>query len=264
MRLLYEDLTYTVRGCIFDVYNILGTGLDEECYHIALVERLKELDIPFQSKVPKYVVHRGKRVHKFIIDLIIDEQVILELKHISTDFIPLNYLQIISYLKCWEKDLGLLVNFGLPSAAIKRIVYTEKKWQLYEDYDSILDLIRPEDKVTLRRIRAAILDVVEIHGLGYHESVYQAILLEEFEYKNIDYVPQKYIPIYFRENIIREFELKYPFIADKILCGIVAIKDETFLDAARIKTYLKKMNLDYGLLIHFGKNKLEIIGISSK
>lgn len=34
-------------------------------------------------------------------------------------------MQIIHYLKCWQKDLGLLVNFGTPKVNIKRIVWHE-------------------------------------------------------------------------------------------------------------------------------------------
>lgn len=82
MELLHKELTYPLRGCFFDVHNSLGNGLDEESYQLALEMRLKKSNISFESKVAKFIKHRGIRIHKFIPDLIIENKIILELKNI--------------------------------------------------------------------------------------------------------------------------------------------------------------------------------------
>ncbi|MEM6318434.1 MAG: GxxExxY protein [Bacteroidota bacterium] len=124
MRLLYEELTFVVRGYIYEVSNELGVGYDEHSYQLALEEKLRENNIPFKSQVHGYVCHKGVKAQEFIADLIVDDVIILELKNIETGFHPNHVFQLLSYLKHWKKQLGLLVNFGLPKAKIQRVPFT--------------------------------------------------------------------------------------------------------------------------------------------
>lgn len=178
MGMLFEELTYLIRGCIFDVHNTLGTGYDEESYHLALEKRLIEENIPFQSKVTKYIANRGKKIHKFEADLIIDNKVILELKSIQNNFHDAHYQQILSYLKCWRLEIGFLVNFGLPKVNLKRIIYTPKLPELIEDYNYIKEAINPTNKLQLKLTRNAILSIFNTHGVGYEASIYKKLLIE--------------------------------------------------------------------------------------
>lgn len=47
-KLIYADLTYRVRGAIFNVYNELGHGHKEQVYQKALAKELEENNIPFK------------------------------------------------------------------------------------------------------------------------------------------------------------------------------------------------------------------------
>lgn len=166
MGLIYEDLTYELRRCIYDVHNALGTGYDEETYHQAMKRRLAKDGIPFRTKEKRFVELHDEGVHEFELDLIVYDKIILELKSLQSDFLQTNFVQIISYLKLWQKRLGLLVNFGLPKVKIKRIPFTKKEKKISEDYDYIKELITPENRKYLQSVREAILSVFEIHGLG--------------------------------------------------------------------------------------------------
>jgi len=264
MSLLYEKLTYRIQGCIYDIHNELGTGYDEESYHLALTYKLREENIPFESKVIGYLEHCGSRCHKFVPDLIINDKVILELKNIQTNFHPSHYLQILSYLKYWKKKIGFLVNFGLPKVNSKRVIFKEKQGEFIEDYQHIRTLITPENREVLKKVRAAILKIFEIYGLGYNETIYKKLLFAEFSAEGINYAPSTFIPLKYKEIGIRNFEMKMPLISNQFICGIVALEDGINYDLIRIQTYLKDLNLPFGLLIHFGKEKLEIYGISKR
>ena len=74
MILLHKQLAYELNGCFYHVQNEVGLGFDEETYHFTLEEYLQQKNISFKSKVTSYLEHRGKRVHKFIADLIIEEE----------------------------------------------------------------------------------------------------------------------------------------------------------------------------------------------
>ena len=43
---MYANLTYKIRGAIFNVYNTLGPGHKEQVYQKALAKELKETGIP--------------------------------------------------------------------------------------------------------------------------------------------------------------------------------------------------------------------------
>jgi len=259
--LLYEELTYTIQGCIFDVHNLLGTGYDEESYHLALEIRLAEENIPFQSKVIKYVEHRGKKVHKFVADFIIDNCVILELKCIQNNFHSAHYSQILSYLKCWQMEIGFLVNFGLPRVNIKRVIYTPKTPKLIEDYDNIQGLVNSSNRLLLKILRKAILSIFDIHGIGYEAAIYEKILVEELAFQKLPLNTDTIIPIKYHDQLLRQFELKMPVINNQIICNTIALKEHINNDLMKLKTYLKVLDLPLGLLVHFGKASLEIHGV---
>ena len=262
MRLLHEDLTFAVRGCIFDVHNQLKTGLDEESYHLALERRLKKSNIEFQSKPSFILEHRGKLVHKFIPDLVVADRLILELKNIRTEFTTANHLQILSYLKFSKKELGLLVNFGLLKAKIKRIPFFEKELILFEDYSAIENLIHADDEAYFDVARTAILNIFHIHGLSYDYPIYQKLFQVELAYLEIPFISSVLFPVEFDNQLLRKVELKMPLIADKIFCLITAGQPDLLVQKATMRNYLTKMNIPIGLIANFGKDKLEIIGIS--
>jgi GxxExxY protein len=262
MALLYQELTRELRRCVFDVHNALGTGYDEETYQQGMIIRLEKSGFTLRSQEIRFVEHRGEKVGEFKLDLIADDKVILELKSLQSDFLQPNFVQIISYLKLWQKQLGLLINFGLPKAKIKRIPFTEKEKKKTENYDYIKDILAPADREHLRNLREAILTVFDMHGLGYGESICQDLVLAELRYKEIKYAPKTIIPVEYEGRIIRNFEMNLPVVEGRIILMITALqKHIEFYDIAKIQTYLKALNLQIGLLVNFGKKELQITGV---
>ena len=68
------------------------------------------------------VDYNGQRLGNQRIDLLVDEEVILEIKA-CTKIIPIHRDQVISYLKTANKKLGLIFNFGRSKLEIKRVVH---------------------------------------------------------------------------------------------------------------------------------------------
>lgn len=66
-----------------------------------------------QVKVPLY--YKGENTGKeFFIDILIENEIILELKAIE-GLLPVHEAQLISYLKLANKRMGFLINFNVPS-----------------------------------------------------------------------------------------------------------------------------------------------------
>jgi GxxExxY protein len=70
------------------------------------------LDVQQQVRLPLY--YKGQLTKKFfVIDLLIENEVILELKAVDK-VLPVYEHQLMTYLKLTQKNLGLLINFNVP------------------------------------------------------------------------------------------------------------------------------------------------------
>ncbi len=119
---VYNALTEKIIKCCIDVHKELGPGLMESIYEICLIEELKDNGFNVQNQVELPVYFKGKKLNKnFIVDLIIEDEIIIELKSIEI-ILPVHEAQLVSYLKLSNKKLGLLINFNVPllTQGIKR------------------------------------------------------------------------------------------------------------------------------------------------
>lgn len=122
-QLLYEDLTYKIRGAIFDVHKSLGPGHKELVYQKALAKEFVLRRIPFVREKVLNVVYKGEKVGIYKPDFIIDEKVIIEIK--AVPFLPHDAeVQLSYYLRGTNYKLGLLVNFGSKRVDIRRRIYS--------------------------------------------------------------------------------------------------------------------------------------------
>ena len=119
-----NEISYKIRGAIFDVYNALGPGLLESIYQEALAYQLRKdgLDVKEQVLVPVY--YDGQKLSNDLrLDMLVENKVVVELKSV-TELQPVHYKQLKSYIVLAHKKLGLLVNFTTDNinSSIKRIV----------------------------------------------------------------------------------------------------------------------------------------------
>ena len=119
-----NELTYEIRGAIFDVYNELGPGLLESVYEEALTFELKERGLKVSRQVEVPIIYKGNELHTTLRpDLLVNNQVIVELKSVE-EMKPVFAKQLLTYLKLMDKRVGLLVNFNTSNLreSIKRIM----------------------------------------------------------------------------------------------------------------------------------------------
>ena len=107
-----NELTYQIRGAIWDVYNDLGPGLLESVYEEALCYELEQrgFKVERQKQVP--VMYKGNLLKTDLrLDILVEDMIIIELKSVE-ELKPVFYKQTKTYLKLMDKHIGLLVNFG--------------------------------------------------------------------------------------------------------------------------------------------------------
>jgi GxxExxY protein len=107
-----NEITYKTRGAIFAVFNELGPGLLESVYEAALTYELNTLGLKVRNQVPVPVVYKEVKLDiGFRLDLIVEEQVIIEIKSVEIMH-NVHKKQLLTYLRLSNKKLGLLVNFN--------------------------------------------------------------------------------------------------------------------------------------------------------
>lgn len=127
-KLLYEKLSYDIRGALIEVRKTFGSGHKEIVYGNAIAEELESRGITFEREkaVKIFSPKSGKVVGNYRPDFIIEEKIVLEIK--AVDFVPKNFIdQLHSYLRNSEYQLGFFVNFKSPKLYIKRIIYTNDR-----------------------------------------------------------------------------------------------------------------------------------------
>ena len=114
-----DNLTCSVIGCAYTVYNILRFGFLESVYEKSLLIELHKQDIPACSQKPIRVHYSGQIVGDFYADILIEDQLIIELKSV-TKLSATHEVQLVNYLHATGIEDGLLINFGPEFIEIKR------------------------------------------------------------------------------------------------------------------------------------------------
>ena len=116
-----EEITYKINGAVFEVNRQLGSGFLEKVYENALLIELRERGLKAESQVPIHVTYKGNLVGDYLADIVVQDQVILEIKAIES-LAKIHEAQILNYLKATGYKIGLLINFTHPKAVIKRYI----------------------------------------------------------------------------------------------------------------------------------------------
>ena len=122
--ILYKEESYKIIGACMKVHRELGSGFLEAVYEEALRKEFDNFGIPFDCQVKLNIFYDGEQLNKFYrADFICYDKIILEVKSVTQ--IPNSfYAQLKNYLAATKMELGMLINFGLPSLHYKRIINT--------------------------------------------------------------------------------------------------------------------------------------------
>jgi GxxExxY protein len=117
-----NEITYAIRGAVFEVNKVLGHEFLEKVYENALMLELQLRGLRAKSQVPLKVFYKDKIVGEYIADILVENKVVVELKAIEK-LEKVHEAQLLNYLKGTGMKVGLLVNMKYPKAEIKRMVF---------------------------------------------------------------------------------------------------------------------------------------------
>ncbi len=121
-KILYKKLSYEIIDAAMQIHNALGPGFTERIYEEALCLEFRNKGLQCERQKRIDVKYRDAKVGEYVLDLVIDGKVLLELKAAS-EHNPIFDAQVHSYLKATGLRLGILINFGTRKLTFKRIVH---------------------------------------------------------------------------------------------------------------------------------------------
>ena len=119
-----NEITYQIRGAIYDVYKNLGPGLLESVYEEVLAFEIQQrgLKVDRQKQVP--IIYKGNTLKTELrLDILVEDRVVVELKSVE-EMKSVFYKQLLTYLRLMNLHVGLLVNFNTDNIleSIERVV----------------------------------------------------------------------------------------------------------------------------------------------
>lgn len=258
-KLLHAELTHTIIGAGMDVHSALGPGWDEMDYHFAMLDALAERGVKTESHLRGSLMHRGHYVDRFELDIIVENKVVLEMKHIRTNFAPEHYAQLINYLKFWQKDLGMLLNFGLERLRFKRVPYSQNQGSLA--FAGVWDEVEGAAPKRAERFLSVCRSILLEHGVGYGETTSGKLLAVACVDAGFDVqVPTACLK--YKCTVLGTREVDGFLLDNSMLVKISALQDRTTAsDMARLMSYMRQLNITYGALVNFGRSELCIRGV---
>lgn len=118
---VFDELSGEVISCALDVHRELGPGLVEKAYRNALRIALADAGLGYVGESRIAVRNRGADVGTHQLDLLINGELIVELKAVKC-LTEIHYAQLRSYLRAANLRVGLLFNFNAPKLEVRRLV----------------------------------------------------------------------------------------------------------------------------------------------
>jgi GxxExxY protein len=122
-RFKYADVTQKVIGAAFEVHKFLGNGFQEVIYQRALAYEMGVAGLSFAREIEQPIFYKDlpEPIGTRRADFVVEDKVLVELKAVI-QLEDVHLAQALNYLKVYQLEVGLLINFGSRSLTFKRLV----------------------------------------------------------------------------------------------------------------------------------------------
>lgn len=114
----------------------------------------------------------------------------------------------------------------------------------------------PDRDLTATIINAAI-EVHKALGPGFLESIYEEALCIELSIRNVPFERQKTIHVPYKGRLVGEHRLDL-LVAGRVVVELKAIKDFEPIHFTIVRSYMKAVGVDSGLLLNFATMPLTV------
>jgi len=122
-----KDITEKIIGASFEVHKFLGNGFQEVIYQRALTYEFRKAGLDFAREIEQNIYYKDleEPIGTRRADFVVERKVLVELKALAK-LEDVHMAQALNYLKAYQLEIGLLINFGSKSLEFKRLILSQK------------------------------------------------------------------------------------------------------------------------------------------
>ena len=125
-KLIEDELTRSVIGAFYEVYNELGFGFLEHPCSLAMDRELQSRGHTVMREFPATIKFKGHDLCEQRLDMVVDNLLIVEIKS-SAVLPPTAIRQLYNYLRAPDFEVGLVLHFGLKPKFYRQILTNDLK-----------------------------------------------------------------------------------------------------------------------------------------
>jgi GxxExxY protein len=107
------------------------------------------------------------------------------------------------------------------------------------------------------RLIGACMEVHKKMGTGFLEPVYQEALEKEFGIREVPFIKQKKLELYYNEEKLKKYYVADFICFDQIIVELKALPFISKNDERQLLNYLKATKYSLGILVNFGEPSLK-------
>ena len=118
--MINDPITQQIIGCAMEVHKQLGPGFQEVIYQRCLALEFSATGLRFGREIEYPIYYKGRKVGTRRADFIVDSRIVVELKAL-TALEDVHLVQAKNYVRAYNLEIGLLINFGGNRLEFKRL-----------------------------------------------------------------------------------------------------------------------------------------------
>ncbi len=116
----HKELTHSIIGCAMKVHSILGNGFQEVIYQRCMAIEMAEAMIGYEREKEMVIFYKENEVGLRRVDFLVEDLIMVELKAVI-NLEDVHLAQAMNYCEAYNREIGLLINFGARSLQFKRV-----------------------------------------------------------------------------------------------------------------------------------------------
>ena len=259
--LLHKELTGTIIGVYYDVYNNTSHSYPEYIYEGAMAHDLRNLGIKCQRQTMYEVWYKDKKVGEQQLDMFLANDVVVELK-VAPELTSLYKAQALSYLKVTDRQVGLLLNFGSSQPEFKRLYFRAREPRSDKQSRQRAIANMPDGYLEPELTWEIIGGLLEVHstlGPGFIYRIYANACFHELQLRGLDVRAEREFQVIYKGATIGAIKFSHLRVEDKVMIFPVAIRDVNDIRLNNLKDWMHIESVPLGILANYYEESLKPI-----
>ena len=256
--LLHKELTGTIIGAYYNVYNNTSHTYPEYIYEGAMAHDLRNLGIKCQRQAEHEVWYKDRKFSEQHLDMFLADEAVVELK-VAPELTPLHKAQAMSYLKATDKQIGLLFNFGGAQPEFQRLYFEAREPR--SDELSMRQAVAnlPDDYLDPELTWEIIGGMFEVHstlGPGFVYRIYANACFHELQLRGLDVKAERALQVIYKGASIGTIKFSHLRVEGNVMVFPVAIADVNSIRLNNLKDWMRAESVSLGILANFYEESL--------